>query len=109
MGVYARLNADNIVEECIVASAEFMSTVSRAIPNPSDWTEVTDVAAGTGLVTVGAEYKPDVDKFIPHKPWESWVLDDTGYDWEAPVDKPADWQDVSYKWNEEKQVWEEQT
>jgi hypothetical protein len=110
MGVYARLNASNIVEECIVANAEFMSKVSRAIPNPSEWVEVTDVSAGAnGTVSIGSEYKPDVDKWVAHKPWESWVLDDTGLDWKAPVDKPADFQDTSYKWNEEKQVWEEQT
>tara|TARA_B100001559_G_scaffold264600_2_gene230462 strand:+ start:303 stop:635 length:333 start_codon:yes stop_codon:yes gene_type:complete len=110
MGVYAKLNAENIVEECIVANAEFMSTVSRAIPNPSEWVEVTDVAAGAdGNVSIGSKYVPAEDKWIAHQPWESWVLDDTGYDWKAPVDKPADFQDKFYLWNEEKQIWEEQT
>ena len=110
MGVYAKLNAENFVVECIKADAEFMSKPSRAITNPSEWKDVTDVAAGAhGTVIIGSEYKPDVYKWIAHKPWDSWVLDDTGLDWKAPVDKPADFQDKPYLWNEEKQVWEEQT
>ena len=100
MGVYARLNANNIVEECIVASAEFMSKPSRGISNPSEWVEVTDVAAGaSGTVSIGSEYKPDEDAWVAHKPWESWVLDDTGLDWKAPVDKPADFDSKPYKWD----------
>lgn len=109
MGVYAKLNSENFVVECIKADAEFMSKPSRAITNPSEWKDVTDVAAGSGLVSIGAEYKPEEDKYVAHKPYESWVLDDTGYDWKAPVDQPADFQDKPYLWNEEKQNWEEQT
>ena len=59
MGVYAKLNAENFVVECIKADAEFMSKPSRAITNPSEWKDVTDVAAGSGLVSIGAEYKPE--------------------------------------------------
>lgn len=46
--------------------------------------------------SIGFTYDPEVDAFIPPKPFESWILnEDTGL-WEAPIVKP----DGNYVWDE---------
>lgn len=47
-------------------------------------------------------YDSERDAFIPPKPFESWVLDDTCL-WVAPVPMP---EDGEYVWNEESQTWD---
>ena len=53
---------------------------------------------------IGYTYDEDKDAFIPKKPFNSWVLNETTCKWEAPVAYPNDGQ--SYKWNETIQNWE---
>jgi hypothetical protein len=53
---------------------------------------------------VGYTYDEDKDAFIPKKPFNSWVLNETTCLWNAPVVKPDDGQD--YIWNETIQNWE---
>ena len=55
--------------------------------------------AGTGF-----KYDSDLDAFIPPKPpFESWVLNETICQWEAPVPRP----DGPYAWDEEAGEWVE--
>jgi hypothetical protein len=44
------------------------------------------------------------DAFIPKKPFNSWILNETTCQWEAPVAKPDD--DQRYNWNETNQSWD---
>ena len=53
---------------------------------------------------IGFSYNPSLDAFIPEKPFNSWVLNESTCLWEAPVEKPDD--DKEYIWNEETQQWE---
>ena len=53
---------------------------------------------------IGYTYDEDRDAFIPKKPFNSWVLNETTCLWDAPVVKPNDGQD--YIWNETIQNWE---
>ena len=53
---------------------------------------------------IGYTYDEDRDAFIAPKPFNSWILNETTCQWEAPVAKPDDGQD--YKWNETNQVWD---
>jgi hypothetical protein len=53
---------------------------------------------------IGFTYDEDRDAFIPKKPFNSWVLNETTCQWEAPVVYPSDGQ--NYKWNETIQNWE---
>ena len=46
----------------------------------------------------------DRDAFIPPKPFDSWVLNETSCLWEAPVAYPDDGQ--QYTWNEETTNWD---
>jgi hypothetical protein len=52
----------------------------------------------------GYKYDQTRDAFIPPKPFNSWILNETTCLWEAPVAKPDDGQ--KYSWNETNQTWD---
>ena len=56
---------------------------------------------------IGHTYDEDRDAFIPKKPFNSWVLNETTCQWEAPVARPED--DNMYTWNESILNWEIKT
>ena len=53
---------------------------------------------------VGHLYDETRDAFIPPKPFNSWILNESTCLWDAPVDYPADGN--MYTWNEENMAWE---
>ena len=53
---------------------------------------------------IGYTYDEDRDAFIPKKPYNSWILNETTCLWEAPVAMPDDGQ--RYSWNEETTSWD---
>jgi len=53
---------------------------------------------------IGYTYDHSRDAFIPPKPYNSWVLNETSCLWEAPVAMPDDGQ--QYTWNEETTSWD---
>lgn len=52
---------------------------------------------------IGFTYDEHRDAFIPPKPFESWVLDETTCLWVAPVPHPENGQD--YTWDESAGEW----
>jgi hypothetical protein len=54
---------------------------------------------------VGYIYDEGRDAFIPPKPFNSWLLDETTCQWKAPIDMPTD--DKKYSWNEDTTSWKE--
>ena len=56
---------------------------------------------------IGYTYDSQKDAFIPPKPYNSWVLNESTCNWEAPIAYPNDGQ--RYNWNEETQSWTLQT
>ena len=56
---------------------------------------------------IGYTYDEGRDAFIPSKPYNSWVLNESTCNWEAPVAYPTDGQ--IYSWNEDTQSWTLQT
>lgn len=52
---------------------------------------------------IGYSYDPDLDAFIPPKPYESWVLDTETCRWNPPVPRPEG--DAVYVWDEESISW----
>ena len=52
---------------------------------------------------IGFTYDEDRDAFIPKKPYNSWILNETTCQWEAPVAKPTPGR---YTWNEETTTWD---
>ena len=55
---------------------------------------------------IGFTYDEDRDAFIPPKPFNSWILNETTCQWEAPVAMPND--NNLYHWNETNKSWESQ-
>ena len=54
---------------------------------------------------IGFTYDAVRDAFIPAKPYESWLLDETTCQWYAPIACPTDGK--LYKWDEELKKWTE--
>jgi hypothetical protein len=52
---------------------------------------------------IGYIYDSQRDAFIPPKPYNSWILNETTCLWDAPVARPND--NNIYSWNEETQNW----
>jgi len=53
---------------------------------------------------IGYVYDSQRDAFIPPKTYNSWILNESTCNWDAPVAMPID--DNKYKWNEEILNWE---
>ena len=53
---------------------------------------------------IGYTYDEQRDAFIPPKPYNSWVLNETSCRWESPIPYPND--DERYLWNETNQTWD---
>ena len=56
---------------------------------------------------IGYSFDSVRDAFIPPKPYNSWILDETTCLWEAPVAMPVDGQ--LYIWDEENTNWKVST
>jgi hypothetical protein len=54
---------------------------------------------------IGYTYDEARDAFIPPKPFNSWLLNETTCLWDAPVAYPTDGK--LYMWDEEQQQWTE--
>ncbi len=56
---------------------------------------------------IGYTYDATRDAFIRPKPYDSWVLNETTCDWDAPISEPSDGK--NYKWDESSNSWVEET
>jgi hypothetical protein len=56
---------------------------------------------------IGYTYNSELDAFIPPKPFNSWILNETTCVWESPVPYPND--DGRYLWDEDTTSWIEVT
>ena len=53
---------------------------------------------------IGFTYSFELDAFIPPTLFDSWVLDESTCQWQAPIPYPTD--GFSYFWNEAELAWE---
>ena len=53
---------------------------------------------------IGYTYDEDRDAFIPPKPFNSWILNESTCLWESPIPYPQD--NNKYNWNEQNQSWD---
>ena len=62
---------------------------------------------------IGWAYDPERDAFIAPQPFESWILNEDSYQWEAPIPMPQETDDdgnyVPYDWDEDAGDWIEVT
>lgn len=103
---FAEIDSAGIVLRVIVAeSAEWCeNTLGGA------WVETfKDRSQRCHFASAGFTYDQDLDAFIPPKPFESWVLDETTCLWVAPVDMPVETDEngdpVPYVWDESVGEW----
>jgi hypothetical protein len=96
MTYYAKVNEGRVVE-VIVADAQFIETYSSN--KPGRW-----VDAKTNKVSIGDNYDAVRERFVPPKPLDSWVLDETTMNWMPPVAYPES--GGPYVWNEENLEWQ---
>jgi hypothetical protein len=53
---------------------------------------------------IGYTYDEDRNAFIPPKPFNSWILNESTCNWNSPVARPQD--DNIYSWNESTLSWD---
>jgi hypothetical protein len=111
MAHYAFLDEDNIVTEVItgIDENELIDGLT-----PEEWygnyrgqrcvrtsynNRIRKQFAGVGFT-----FNETADVFITPQPFASWYLDEN-YDWQAPIDYPAD--GGTYLWDETVQAWVE--
>jgi hypothetical protein len=107
MSNFAEIDENNTVIRVLVGD--------NTLPNEGkDWFEQN--LGGTWVQTsynanfrknyagVGFIYDPNLDAFIPPKPFSSWVLNKEICQWEAPKPYPTD--GFTYVWNDNKGEWE---
>lgn len=98
METYAIIK-NGIVENVVIADDENFF----AIGYPDDL--VIKVTEETGQANVGVEFVSG--KFVPMKPWGSWIFDESSWTWVAPVGYPQD--GGIYLWDEQSTSWQEIT
>jgi len=119
MAHYAFLNMQNIVTEVIVGKDETDGPTNWEIHYGNFREQVCkrtsyNTRGGVHLkggvpfrknyAGIGYSYDEVRDAFIPPKPFDSWMLNETTCLWEAPVEYPTDGQ--QYSWNEEMGTWD---
>jgi hypothetical protein len=111
MAHYAFLDENNIVTEVIVGidENELIDGLS-----PEEWYgnyrgQVCKRTSYNNNIRkhyagIGYTYDEIADVFISPSPYSSWSLDEN-YDWQAPIERPADGK--FYSWDESNQAWVE--
>jgi hypothetical protein len=91
MSRYAKINLNNIVEQVIICDESNISLFTGNYIKES--TETLEA-------NVGDTWDSENNKFIPPKPYDSWLLDEN-FSWSAPVSQTVP---NSY-WDEETGSW----
>ena len=111
MAHYAFLDDNNVVTEVIVGKDE-NELIDGLIPEEwyGNFKGQTCVRTSYNhnirkqYAGIGYSYNETADVFVCPQPFASWSLDEN-YDWQAPIDYPADGK--HYSWDEANQVWVE--
>jgi len=106
---------DGKVTQVIVAEPEFFDTFVDS--SPGTWIQTSYNTHGNqhpegrplrgNYAGIGYTYDATNDVFIAPKPFNSWVLNEDTWLWEAPVAMPDDGK--LYNWDEETTSWKEVT
>jgi hypothetical protein len=112
MAHFAKLIVGNIVEKVEVVSNDIATTEQAGIDFLNNLYNTRDVWKQTSyngnirknFAGIGFKYDQTRDAFIPPKPFNSWTLNETTCQWEAPVALPDT--ENRYNWNEDNQTWD---
>ena len=117
MAHFAEINADNIVQRVIVVDnndckdaegneseavgAAFCNTLLGGIWKQTSYNgNIRKMYAGLGY-----SYNRELDIFLPPKPYNSWILNETLGQWDSPVERPEVGEGMVAIWNEESTEW----
>jgi hypothetical protein len=111
MANFAKLGIGNIIETVETVSDNIATTEQAGVDFLNNlhgsrdvWKKTeTDGSIRKNYAGIGYQYDQTRDAFIPIKPFNSWILNETTCRWEAPVAKPDD--ENNYNWNESEQSW----
>ena len=115
MSHFAQIDSNNIVTQVLVIEQDVVNT--GLFGEPSSFVQTSynthggvHTLGGTPLrknyAGIGYTYDSIRDAFIPPKPYNSWVLNETTCLWDAPVAMPTD--DKRYSWDEDTLSWVEE-
>ena len=113
MSHFAQIDGNNIVTQVLVIEQDVVNT--GLFGEPSSFVQTSynthggvHTLGGTPLrknyAGIGYTYDSGRDAFIPPKPYNSWVLNETTCLWDAPVAMPTD-ADNKYVWDENTTNW----
>jgi hypothetical protein len=113
MSHFAQIDGNNIVTQVLVIEQDVVNT--GLFGEPSSFVQTSynthggvHTLGGTPLrknyAGIGYTYDSGRDAFIPLKPYNSWVLNETTCLWDAPVAMPTD-ADNKYTWDENTTNW----
>jgi len=112
MAHFAKIGKGNIVEKVVVVSNDVATTEQAGIDFLNQTFKTNDIWLQTSYnatirknyANIGYTYDQTKDAFIAPQPFNSWILNETTCQWEAPVAYPNDGQ--RYNWNETIKNWE---
>jgi len=90
---FALLNSNNVVVKVITGDQKYQSYYSElhnlvCIP-------------AVGNVNVGYLYEESNNRFIPPKPYSTWIFDNESLIWRPPVELPSSGDSVPLQWSDE--------
>jgi len=136
MASFAKIGVGNIIERVEVVSNDIATTEQAGVDflrnlyndQNGQWFQTSYNTSGgvhklggtpfrKNFAGIGYKYDQTRDAFIPPKPFNSWTLNETTCQWEAPIEKPLTYnqgrtdQDDNpvadiYIWNETNQTWD---
>lgn len=116
MAHFAQLNENNIVVQVIAAGDEYESTGEQLYAETVGgvWKRTSyNTVSGThrnggtpfrgNYAGIGFTYNEILDAFIPPKPFNSWVLNESIFNWVPPIPVPD--ASPTWMWDEDTQSW----
>jgi len=104
--IFVKVNNDKIVIETMIADQAFMD--SYIDTTPGTWLETKeDGSIRKNHAGIGYTYDAQNDAFISPQPYNSWTLNNTTFQWEAPTPCPVN--EFNYTWNETDQQWNQRS
>jgi hypothetical protein len=117
MGHYAKIDENNVVTQVVVVDNKDMADAFGVEKEHIGAAHLEKILGGTWKQTsyngnirknyagIGYTYRADIDAFVPVKPFNSWVLNESTAQWEAPTPMPTDGK--MYSWDEATTNWVE--
>ena len=110
MAHFARIDSNNVVVDILVVPDEQQHRGNDYLSNDlqlgGTWIQtsyngnIRKIYAG-----IGYWYLPELDIFLPPKPYNSWSLDTVNQIWIAPIECPEQEEGKVHIWDEENQLW----